>query len=325
MGETEAIARMAELLSDDVLAVFKWTRSGPVNQNWDCVNSISHKGRQSHPSDVVFFYDEPYTSFRSYINIDLKSYAKGSITYGQISGAIHNLSQSVECANGSAKWQEFYAHAGKSFQVHGLLFIYNHDGAYDSDFQNLLYKCDVNTEHLPSQSILGVWGPEKVCYLNTVANDILISLQKIRCTEYEFFYPDLARRVKVIPEWKAAATFEMLSSPFILVKYKDNSTEHSFGIFMYYSRKGETREEFMYLLEYLFHYQVFQNASKINIKLPAGSPSAISQFEKAKEQYLEEFGEDSDDLAQRLSIISASSVTQVVPQFSEVEIGMRDV
>lgn len=94
---------------------------------------------------------------------------------------------------------------------------------------------------------------------------------------------------------------------------------------MYYSRKGETREEFMYLLEYLFHYQVFQNASKIKIKLPAGSPSARSQFEKAKEQYLEEFGEDSDDLAQRLSIISASSVTQVVPQFSEVEIGMRDV
>lgn len=324
MGETETIAKMANLLSDDILSVFKWTKSGPLNQNWECINSSGHNERQRHPSDVVFYYDEPYTSSRTYINIDLKSYAKGSISTSQINGAIHNLTQSVECANGSADWQELYIHEGKSFQVHGLLFIFNHDGAYDSDFHNLLTKCEVNTDNLPSQSAVGVWGPEKVCYLNTIANDILLSLAKLKCDKYEFFYPDLTRRAKVIGEWKAAASFEMLSSPFIVVKYKENLNEHEFGIYLYYARKGESREEFMYVIEYLFNYQVFQNASKIEIKLPSASPNAISQFEKAKEQYLEECGEDSKDLADRLSIISASTVKQVVPQFSEVEIGMRD-
>lgn len=291
MGETEAIAKMAEMLSDDILDVFKWKRTGPINQNWECVHSSSHNGRESHPSDVVFYYDEPYSSSRTYINIDLKSYAKGSIKTGQINNAIHNLSQSVECANSSSNWQELYVHDGKSFQVHGLLFIYNHDGAYDSDFQKLLSKCEVETERLPSKSVVGVWGPDKVCYLNTIANDILISLAKMKCSRYEFFYPDLSRRSRVVGEWLSSASVEMLSSPFIMMKYKEEGGDHEFGIYLYYSRNGESREEFLYIIEFLFNYQVFLNASKIVIKLASSSPNAISQFEKAKEQYLEECGD----------------------------------
>ena len=117
---------------------------------------------------------------------------------------------------------------------------------------------------------------------------------------------------------------EMLLSPLILVKYRDKNSDHDFGILLYYARRGESREEFMYLIEYLFNYQIFQNASGITVKLPSGSPNAVSQFEKAKEQYLEECGDDAQDLKQRLSIIKAVSVTNVTPNFSEVEIGMRD-
>lgn len=326
MSETEAIAKMAEILSKEIMPVYKWRDTGPINQNWGCVNSATHNNRESHPSDIIFYYDEPYSSSRAYMNVDLKSYAKGTINKRQINSSLENLIHSVECANGSGEWQDLYLHNGKNFQVHGLLFIYNHDGAYDSDFNALLSKCSVNPENMPPQSIVSVWGPEKVCYLNTVANDIELSLARKKSPKYEFFYPDLMRRARVLPEWSAAASLEMLCSPLIVVKYKEcNQTEHDFGIFIYYSRKGETREEFMYLLEYLFHYQVVQNASRVEVKLPTPSPSAVSQFEKAKEQYLEECGSDAVDLAARLSKVTASTVRQLVPQFSEIEIGMRDV
>lgn len=325
MGETEAISKMADLLATNLLNVFKWKRTGPLNQNWSCVNSSAHNNRTQHPSDVVYYYDEPYSSLRTYVNIDLKSYAKGTIKTGKINDAIHNLIQSVECANGSEDWQNLYTHQGKSFQVHGLLFIYNHDGAYDSDFHNLLMKCEIDTKNMPSCSVIGVWEPERVCYLNTIANDITINLARAKCDTYEFFYPDLSRKKRVVAHWEAAASFEMLSSPMILIKYEHKAEDElNFGIFIYYSRRGETREEFAYIIEYLFNYQLFQNASKIEIRLANPSPNATSQFEKAKEQYIEEKN-DSAELEAILSKVSASTVTQVIPQFSEIEIGMRDV
>src|SRR4051812_33654983 len=107
MAETDQIAKMAELLSQDLFGEFLWQRSGPMNQNWACQHTDEHK-TVTHPTDVVFFYDEPYATSRTYIQTDLKSYAKGSITPNAIRNAVKSLAKQVACAEVSPDWQKLY-------------------------------------------------------------------------------------------------------------------------------------------------------------------------------------------------------------------------
>nr|WP_315206710.1 hypothetical protein [uncultured Albidiferax sp.] len=79
MAETANIAAIAEKLSGELFAEFFWKRTGPMNENWACAKP-DHHNVKTHPSDVVFYYDEPYAKQRIYVNCDLKSYAKSSIT-----------------------------------------------------------------------------------------------------------------------------------------------------------------------------------------------------------------------------------------------------
>jgi hypothetical protein len=68
-----------------------------TNINWPCENQEKHEVK-THPSDVVFWYDEPYSQSRTYVNCDLKSYAKGSITAGSVREAIESLAKTLSCA-----------------------------------------------------------------------------------------------------------------------------------------------------------------------------------------------------------------------------------
>ena len=58
MAETANIAKMAEKLSKEVFAEFLWQKTGSTNINWPCEDEERH-GKKTHPSDVVFYYDEP--------------------------------------------------------------------------------------------------------------------------------------------------------------------------------------------------------------------------------------------------------------------------
>ncbi|MCY0853228.1 hypothetical protein [Cupriavidus sp. D39] len=100
MAETTNIAKMAEKLSKELFAEFLWQKMGPTNINWPCEDQSSHKAI-THPSDVVFYYEEPYTQARTYVNCDLKSYAKGSITASSIRSAIESLARALSCAEKS--------------------------------------------------------------------------------------------------------------------------------------------------------------------------------------------------------------------------------
>ncbi|KGT15837.1 hypothetical protein JO89_02780 [Escherichia coli] len=76
-GETSAIQRVAGKISDDIFSVFKWDRAARADMNWDCCQEAHSK--KTHPSDVVFFYIDPYEEEMVYLNTDLKSYAEGTI------------------------------------------------------------------------------------------------------------------------------------------------------------------------------------------------------------------------------------------------------
>src|SRR3984957_11415675 len=92
MAETDTIAKLAEIISNDLFARSFWGRSGSWNQNWPCENQ-RHSSRETHRSDVVFYYDEPYSLRRAYLNCDLKSYSSRRINVGVIQSALENLAQ----------------------------------------------------------------------------------------------------------------------------------------------------------------------------------------------------------------------------------------
>ncbi len=172
MAETANKAKMADKLAADVFGEFFWERTGPLNTNWDCVSS-SHKA-PTHPSDVVFFYDEPYRPTRRYVTADLKSYALGSITPFIVRSAARRLATSLACAENSQSFQDKYFHPSSSARVSGMLFVYNHDNqAADHEFSPLLAAIDPEDLEIPPGSKLAVFGPTDIFWMNNVARDIV--------------------------------------------------------------------------------------------------------------------------------------------------------
>jgi hypothetical protein len=181
MAETSNIAKMAEKLSSELFSEFLWDRIGPMNSNWQCVEE--HPNKKTHPSDVVFFYDNPYAASRTYVDCDLKSYAKGTISAGVVNSGVANLSAALACAELSPEWQAKYVHEHVSAEVCGLLFVYNHDGEYDKDFQKLLKEVKQETLDIPRRSKVVV-GPSDIFWLNNVR------YESCKCERLTPFHPN---------------------------------------------------------------------------------------------------------------------------------------
>ena len=362
MAETSNISKIAEILANDLFARFLWHDTGGWNQNWSCVRedhtvkkrrskvpSFS-EGQQptaeeentqnsseatpedvqvqqvlTHPSDVVFYYDEPYSVSRTYINTDLKSYKKGSISYRGVAAAIENLAVTLECAELSDEWREKFVHESQPYRIIGLLFIYNHDGEYDLGFQEILAKVNHENLKIPRNSRIFVLGPGDIRWLDNVRYDIVslrglgrLPISEDKCS---FFYPDLVRRKKVQPSARAA-TLELLTGPWIILSYKTESADPA-GYIVYFRGRGKHTEEFLYPLDHLLHYQMVAVDRKINIRLFDADPNAPAYFKRAVDEYTENYEGDNSELATLLRSIEFDVIPQVRSQFSEVKIGMN--
>jgi hypothetical protein len=323
MAETDNIAKMANLISSEIFSEFGWSVTGPKNQNWDCITP-EHQCR-THPSDVVFWYDDPYSNNRMYINCDLKSYAKGSITKTSIAGAVSSLSKTTQCAQLSADWRELYILDGHTPEIVSILFLYNHDGDYDRDFISILQEIDPQHYKLSADNKMFILGPGDICYLKTVTNDLQAMRgrnelpDRAKCS---FYYPDLIRK-KLLRERNLPATLEALTSQWLVIRAQSESeTPVHDDFIIYYKRTEPSVDDFIYLIDYLFHYQLLQNSNKIFLKLTGNSRTAPSAFTRAKQRYIEE-RKGLDTLGNRLSKIEFSIVSTVFTQFNSCEIGMR--
>lgn len=329
MAETSKIALMAMKLSDDVFSEFFWTKVGPEDQNWPCEDKDHHRV-DTHPADVVFYYDEPYSQRRTFVHCDLKSYAKGSITANAIQGAVASLAKQIACAEKSESWRDLYMHGNVTPDVCGLLFIYNHDGEYDKDFSSLLDGVKNKDLMLPKGTRLFVLGPRDVFWIDNVRYDIrqlrgaagpnaLPSAQHCK-----FFYPQLDGRANLHPEKARAATLEMLTSPWIVFEYKHGQNLAQRGVIVFYRQSGETEEEFMYLLDFLRRYQVMEDATKVEVRSIATDVAAAARFQKAKQRYIESLVDNghSTELAANVNAISYTKMTQIVTEFSSIDLGM---
>lgn len=329
MGETRHIAEMAEVLSNELFSEFFWAKTGPTDQNWPCEAPEQH-GVETHPSDVVFYYDEPYSPVRTYVNCDLKSYSKSSINQRAVRGAVESLAKQVACAERSNEWRARHIHDHVTPAVAGLLFVYNHDGEYDRSFRNILNTIRAENLALPRGSKLVILGPEDIFWLDNVRYELrqmrgAIGAERLPDPQHcRYFYPQLVRKANVRLDKARAATLEMLTSPLIVLEYQKAASESQRGIVMFYRRRGESTQEFTYLLDYLRHYQVLREGMDVQIKLLDPAPNASALFQKAVQGYVESLAGNNADtsLAERVRAIKFKGIGQVRTTFSTVELGM---
>jgi hypothetical protein len=362
VAETGNISKIAEILATKLFNQFQWFETGAWNQNWACVrddHTIPKRKRKkkidgtspaddagavppskteaaededneqqkmlTHPSDVVFFYDEPYSLSRTYINTDLKSYKKGSITSGAVTSAIQSLALALECAELSTEWQGKYAHEQKTYQIVGLLFIYNHDGEYDTGFDEVLAKVNHARLRIPRSSRIFVLGPRDIRWLDNVRHDIVMLRgegllpPESKCS---FYYPDLVRRKKVQTSARAA-TLEMLTGPWTILAYHADSVAHISGYLVYFRGFGKTAEEFLYLIDHLLHYQMVKEGVAIRIRVVDSAENAVANFQRAVEEYIENYDGGDSELASLLRAVTYDLIPQVKSQFSLEKIGMN--
>lgn len=327
MSETGNIERLSKIVSNDLFKYFKWDVCRPKDEDWKC--ELENHKKKTHPSDAVFFYDDPYSGLTKYINTDLKSYAAGSITKSSIIAALKSLAMSVECANISGSWQEKFLLDDVGFgDVSGMLFIYNHDNEYDKNFKTEFEKIDSVDLGIRESNQIVVFGPDLIRRLNDVVSDIkMLKGEDLfpSIADYTFFYPDLIRARRNGDEWDKSATIEALTSPWLIIKHKgaDRSDSYKSGFVIYYHESGATVDEFIYLIDAISHYQMFSSDYSIRVRLTDSCNEAITNFDKAKLEYLKMWGNDSARQGQ-MSKLDVARITNFTKSFNPVEIGMRE-
>lgn len=306
---------MAKRVSKEIFSVFGWKQVGRCDIDWDC--STPNHNKETHPSDVVFWYDDPYTPDRVFINTDLKSYGGTSIDRAKIGGALRSLSMAVECANLGPHWREEYDDGGATSKINGMLFVYNHDANYKDDghFSGLLNTVSKESLAVPQGHGLTVFGPTQVSFLYTVASDIkaLRGEDRLpRAGRCKFWYADLVRTKRRSQEI-SAATIEMLTGPWIIMRYDLQKSV------LWYRGRGSSVEEFRYLLECIFFYQLMNNdEAHLLIRLVNSDHRALARFAAAKEKF---FQAHHSMGAERLEQIECEPVTAYRPVFSTTPVG----
>lgn len=326
MAETSNIAQMAEKVSKKIFSEFFWDKVGSIDTNWNCCQQKKHN-KTTHPTDIVFRYEDPYEQKYVNVNFDLKSYAKGSINTTTIRTALESLSMASECTQISEEWQNIYQSKTMNTDIVSSLFVYNHDNSFDKDFDKFLIDATKRDLKLASGNKIFVFSPQKIQYLITIVNDIKVLRGDEKLPNkkyYTFYYPTLDKKPTRNP-WNSSATIETLFNAWQIIKFKinpENEESNDFGIVIYYSKKGDCQEEFQYLIDYLFHYQLISQASKIMLRVANAEKYASINFGNAVNEYKNKFAPD-DQTVKKLESIEFESIANIVKTFSEIEIGME--
>lgn len=337
MAETINIGEIAEKVSREVFASFHWKAHGHTNDNFDCVHDHhrTEKGEQkkTHPGDVVFHYHDPYLDKRIYLHTDLKSYKKGTVRRDGLRDALRSLACTVECANFSDQWKKRYCvDPTEQYEVRGLLFVANHDGKGLDEFQGYYQKINREAVPLAPGQILHVIGPKQITNLYSVVTDIkLLKQDHLLPSLYHFHYPDLTLwKRQVADNTRVPATIETLMSPYFVLRHgsltgTEEHPELPRGSIVYYARKGDAVEEFIYLLDALSRAQLVQAREQIRIRVfnPDHSENLRSNFEQAKHRYCG-FWRFSEERAQEILGISIDTVQANTPNYSPAKIGWRE-
>jgi hypothetical protein len=337
MSETVNIAEIAKKILNDIFGVFFWDLRPIEDTNFDCVledhKSEGGKGKTSHPCDVLFHYHDPYLSKTVYLHTDLKSYSKRSLQQKKIRDALNSLGMTIACAHLSESWRKKYpSDDDEIYEVRGLLFVVNHDGKAPLDFNDQLNKISKTNLSVSKSQVLHVLGPSQVNDLYSIATDIKLSIQDKKLSQrYRFFYPDLTLWKRgVADDVRTAATIECLMSPYFILRHDAIKTESgdpvlNAGSLIYYSRSGDTVDEFVYLLDSLLRYQLVKANETIRIRAFSRELSSNfkSNFDKAKTKYCKTWGFEGTR-EEEIKAITIDSIQRMVANYSPDEIGWKE-
>jgi len=348
-GETGPIAQVAAIVSKDLLKWFRWDQIPLKDRNFDCVKADKHaradkKQKHTHPTDVVFFYVDPYLNRRILFNTDLKSYAVTSMKGPNVRSALRSLAQAIDCARVSEEWKARYSVEDLD-EIRGLLFVYNHDAEYDGDFERYLLPerrksqpgeetADLSSIPLEPGQLLHLIEPRTISYLQT----ILIDVRKLHMdgmfpsANYYFYYPDQKlHKVRLEPH-RRPATVESMCGPYLIVghdpviKYDESSRQTdqtcAAGFVVYYNRPGKTHLEFMYLFDVLSSYQILSGEYLVRIRVAHHTPHAQiqSHFKHAIKAFVQDWGFD-DYIEGKLNAIEFEVIDHVKTAFSQTKLG----
>lgn len=333
MPENTHIAQMAAEIANEIFPLFYWQRVGPSDIDWECVKPSEHNKRTTHPSDAVWRYINPYTTKPTYIIFDYKSLANNSITPSKMGEAARNLAQTLDCAMVSKGWMDLYLQDDGGIDLQACLFVYNHD----TDYKRLLSKqifANIKKKwpKLKKQHDIVLFDPHTLVDWYSISYDLLkLEKQKVIPTEEKrgFYQPDQQlqnlKRASDIYH-KNPLLLDQIPSQFIVIRYEIPEERGGEGFILYYRSSGSTIDEFIYLIEYLFFYQLIDHAKDIHIRLLAPDNTAPAKLEQAKAQYADATTPSksvAEFVLDRLKKVTYGSVTKVTPKFLETELGMK--
>lgn len=295
MSETSNIANLADKVSSDIFKWLKWGISPIKDEDFNCDKENKHN-KKTHPVDVVFNYEHPYNGKTIFVNTDLKSYKSTSITTNTVRSSLKSLAMTIECALVSEGWTKKYVHNCESWDVIGLLFIFNYDNDYDKNFTKILSQISLDSLNIKKNQKLIVFGSEIINYLLNLVEDLRKAVQdrrKFDETAYDFYYPNLVEN-KTHTLRSFPATVEYILSAFVIVKFnKENDRDY----LIYYKEKGDTVEEFTYLIDTLLSYQILIPENKLELVFynPNNSTDPMVNFNIAKINYAKTWGMRAND------------------------------
>jgi len=339
-GEVTNIAEVANKVAEDIFHWFKWEKIEVMDENFKCHKVEQHKktGKRkttekvshTHPVDVVFRYFDPYLNKSVLLNTDLKSYSVSSITTAKIKEALTSLAKTIDCARSSSEWSGKYILDNVSYEVRGLLFIYNYDEKYDKNFLDHFKSIDTDKLSIKDNQIVHFIEPSRIRYLSTVVSDMnkLYAMNEFPREKYSFLYPDLYLHKAHGDPYEYPATIEMLCSPYMILKHgqfkvineKTDVVEtvcKDGGYVIYYNQDGSTEYEFIYLFDSLSRFQILSGNSTIKIRVAHHDPckDIKSNYRKAINLYVSSWGYD-DYKRKDLERIELEVVTKVVPNYN---------
>lgn len=296
MSETIRISELANLIVADIGNFLKWKIHEENDLDFTCCIKEEHfKGskptdKKTHPTDLVISYIDPYENKKIYFNTDLKSYASKSIGYSAVKDWLISLTNGTVCSNVSKEWKQRYSVEGE-YEIRGLLFVYNHDGLFETPFYSFIYdypnhppstkKKSPSRFHLkdldiPTNIKLHIIDPLLIDSILSIKLDLDILKTKGKVPSDEvhspisFYYPNRQRKKPSLTPKECPATLELISGPFFIMTYesfityshnpknlkKPKTIENNRGNIIYYKDKGDSVDEFIYLIESLMMYEL---------------------------------------------------------------------
>ncbi|MDG2942883.1 hypothetical protein [Exercitatus varius] len=329
MGETVNKSKIAEQIGAKIFKSLFWEICPTTNINFSCLcpnpkeeidknkGKIYHNNQGTHPMDASFTYIDPYLGRKIYLNTDFKSYSRSSIKPSQIRNDLISLAETISCAQDSEQWANYVGCIDSIKEVRGLLFLYNSDYEYEHDINYILSKVYKDKEKaipLEKNQYIHFLDPLTINRIYSMVKD-LENLKKDLYDEYSFFYPNHRLSKNVISNTfnpPLPCTIEMACSSYTVIKYRKGDIE---GFLIYYNEKGDTKEEFLYLFDYLTSVQI---PFDVNLKIRATnanvSNSIVNNFLIAKKTYLQDWN-FSNSIVESLKELEIEIIDQNTPNF----------